>query len=279
MTIQSYTIGDSSLVKSDVEFDGDPRGLVWLWEEPSPKHQYVMAIDPSVGRTGWVRESRTTDDYKTDNGCIQIIRCGLDGNPDIQVAEYAAPIDAEELGIVANVLGRLFAGKDEQGMALCIIEMYPGPGMLTFREMMQRGYTNHFVWKHLDSAISSPSGKFGFWASTREAVKYLWMRSTRHIQKNGFVPRSKWLVEEMRNCEIDPVKMWGKAVNGEHDDRVRAMMMALWAIHDWSMQIDLTQTKVIKNDVKEASWQASDCSANKLSDLWEDRFAEIMEMA
>ena len=94
-----------------------------------------------------------------------------------------------------------------------------------------------------------------------------------------FRPHSPWLVEEMRNCEIDPSKMWGRAVYGTHDDRVRAMMMALWAAHDWSMQIDLRPVEVRTGDEKEPSWQASDLTYGKLMERWEEKFAEISEVA
>lgn len=271
-----YTIGDQVLHPLEAEYDGDPRGLIWMWEPPIAKESYVMAVDPTVGRTGWSRATRTDDDYRIDNGAIEILRVGRDESPDAQVCEFAAPIDAEELGVVANALGRLFCGKDEQQQALSIIEMYPGPGLLTFREMIQRGYTNHFVWKYLDSMSAIGAQKFGFWPS-REANKYLWIRASRHIHSGKFLPRSEWLVEEMRNCAVDVSKMWGAAVYGKHDDRVRAMMMALWAIHDWSMQIDTSPVKVSVGEVKEPDWQASDVSLKGLMDKWEERFAELSE--
>jgi len=270
--VQPYTIGSQVLVPnlSPQNYDQDPRGYIWLWEKPIHTATYVMAIDPSVGRTGWCRATRTEDDYRTDNGAIFIMRCGVNGLPDTQVAEYAGPVDAEEIGTIANALGRLYAGKEE--MAICIIEMYPGPGLLTYRRMMDLGYTNHFVWKYLDNAGGAL--KFGFWPG-RESNKYLWIRASRHFHNKGLVVKSPWLVEEMRNCEVDPVKMWGRAVYGTHDDRVRAMMMALWAAHDWSMQVD-TATPVV-TEGKVVDWQRSDITAEQLADAWEERFLELQE--
>lgn len=251
-------------------WDQDPRGYIWLYEKPIPSATYVLAIDPSVGRTGWCRANRTEDDFRTDNGAAFVMRCGIDGAPDVQVAEYAGPVDAEEIGTIGNALGRLFAGKEE--MALCIIEMYPGPGLLTYRRMMELGYTNHFVWKYLDSNSVSASPRFGFWPG-RESNKYLWIRASRHIHNRGLVIKSPWLVEEMRNCEVDIVKMWGRAVYGTHDDRVRAMMMALWAAHDWTMQVDVSTPKVIEGRVP--NWQASDITVEGLQEAWEERFLEL----
>jgi len=273
MNVETYTVGKTSIQRSK-DFDGDERGLIWLWEPPKPNANYVMGIDPSVGRTGWCRATRTADDYRTDNGAIEVIRCGRPEEPDVQVAEYAAPVDAEDIGVVAAALGRLFAGCDENG-ALAIIEMYPGPGLLTYRKMVSDfGYTNHFVWKYLDTISPTPN-RFGFWPG-RDANKYLWIRASRHIHGGGFIPHSPWLVEEMRNCEVDPTKMWGRAVYGTHDDRVRAMMMALWAAHDWTMQVDTAPPKVLV-DAREPSWQASDISVDTMYERWEEKFAEMSE--
>lgn len=271
--VQTYTIGNDVLKLNGCQ-DNDPRGLVFIYEQPHSRNTYVMGLDPTVGRTGWSRETRTQDDYKIDNGAISIWRAQPDGI-DVQVAEYAAPIDAEELGAVANILGRLYAGSSDSGQALCIPEAYPGPGLLTIREMYQLGYNNFFLWKYLDSQVSQASGKVGFY-SNRESVKYLWLRSSRHIHAGKVIPRSEHLVEEMRNCTIDPVKQWGMACYGKHDDRVRAMMLALWAIHDWSCQVDTKPSKVII-DNNEPNWQASDVSAEGLVQLWEERFNEILE--
>lgn len=286
-----YVIGSDLVIRpeTDFEFDGDARGVIWCWEAPLPRESYVVGVDPSVGIAGWNRHVRRDQDEQIDNGAIEVIRCGklktekgLDGRdevvrlPDVQVAEYAGPLDAEELADIANALGRLYCGADEQGMALMMIEMYPGPGLLTYRRLINDfGYTNHFVWKYLDAAVPTEANRFGFWA-TRESVKYLWIRSLRLCQKGGFIARSPWLVEEMRDCEIDPVKQWGKAIFGAHDDRVRATMIAQWAAHDWSMQVQTEQPRV-EEGLKPASWQASDLTYDQMMERWEERVTEIAE--
>src|SRR5262245_61875959 len=106
-----------------------------------------MGVDATQGRTGWNRYNRQEDDSAVDNGAIEILRCGRGepGHPGFiphaQVAEYAAPIDPYDLATVANALGRLYGGRDEDGQALAIIEVYPGPGGPTQRTMMEKyGY-------------------------------------------------------------------------------------------------------------------------------------------
>lgn len=271
-----YNIGyTGNLTSIEVPHDKDPRGLVLILEPPNPKETYVMGIDPTVGRVGWNRMLRTRDDLRTDNGAIEIIRVGRNGKPDIQVCEYAAPIDPEDLADVANILGRLYAGNDEMGQCLCIIEVYPGPGLLTQRKMLNAlGYTNMFVWKYLDSISVKMTTSLG-WQSSPKSVRDLWIRGTRHISLDKIKILSPYLAEELAHCEADEQKMTAKASSGKHDDRARAILMAIWAAHDWSYQVDTVRTEV--TTTKQPDWQRSDISYEKMLDAWADKFSDILD--
>ena len=271
-----YRIGHlGNLTKADAPFDKDPRGLVLMFEEPSSKETYVCGVDPTVGIVGWNRQLRTRDDLRTDNGAIEIIRLGRNGKPDVQVCEYAAPIDPEDLADVADSLGRLYAGNDENGQCLMCIEVYPGPGLMTQRKMLSGlGYYNMFVWKYLDSMSVKLTTSLG-WQSSPKSVRDLWIRGTRHISLDKVKVLSPYLAEELAHCEADELKMTAKASSGKHDDRVRAFLMAIWAAHDWSYQVD--NMKVEVTTTKQPNWQASDISYEKMLDAWADKFAEIQE--
>lgn len=272
-----YTIGRKSLELAPDIADDDPRGLVCIFEPPSPRETYVMGIDPTVGIVGWNRELRTRDDYRTDNGAIVVIAVGRNGKPDRQVAEYAAPIDPEDLADVADCLGRLYAGNDENGECLCIIEVYPGPGLLTQRKMINHlGYSNMFVWKYLDSLAARPTQSLG-WQSSPKSVRDLWIRGTRHITKGLITIRSPFLAEELSDCEADQLKMTAKASFGSHDDRARAALMAIWAAHDWSYQVELDTPVTVSEGNQNRNWQSSDISYDKMKEAWEERWDQLSE--
>jgi hypothetical protein len=274
-----YTIGSRQrLQKIDPRDEHfiDPRGLVCMWEPPNPRAAYVMGIDPTVGIVNWDRNLRTRDDYRTDNGAIEIIRVG---KPDYQVCEYAAPIDPEDLADVANILGRMYCGREESQQALCIIEIYPGPGLLTQRKMINHhGYLNHFIWRYLDSMTPKATQSVSLgWTSSPKSVRDLWIRGTRHITHGDIVIRSEWLAEEMADCEPDPVKMTAKAVYGRHDDRVRAILMSIWAAHDWDFFVDGdSQPKVVAGE-SDSDWQKTDCTYDQMLEGWERRWDELSE--
>jgi hypothetical protein len=279
-----YTINRTTLTKVDPEYSLargkvlDPRGLVCMFEPPNSRASYVMGIDPTVGITSWDRHYRTRDDYKTDNGAIEIIRVGShDGSrPDVQVCEYAAPIDPEDLADIANILGRLYGGNSESGEALCVIEVYPGPGLLTFRKMFsQLGYANHWQWRYLDSATPKLTSSFG-WQSTPKSVRDLWIRGTRWITRRSITLNSPYLAEELADCEADQLKMTAKAAYGAHDDRVRALLMAIWAAHDWDFQVEIDIQPLITQGPP-VNWQATDISATNMYSAWEDLWDQISQ--
>lgn len=271
--------GATRLLLSDVP-DYDGRGGCILFEPPDPRGNYVMGIDAAQGRTGWNRFSRSDDDTEIDNSAIEVIRVGQGElgtpgfRPDRQVAEFAGPIDPFDLAKVANALGRIYGGRNEDGQAGCIIEVYPGPGGPTQRTMMEQyGYTNMYQWQYLDTGLPSDRSKFDYgWYSTKQSMQHLWTRGLRLIHRKQLVFKSQFLVEEFADCEMDNVKLRGAAARG-HDDRVMACLLAIWMGHNWTFSIETTQSRVEQGPVVE--WQATDISTDRLVDAWEERWAEL----
>src|SRR6266702_7431354 len=211
-------VGRYELAGLDVDGDDDPRGVVWLYEPPLAQANYVISCDPSYGLAGWQRALRKEDDEKTDNCAIEVIRCGVGKQMDIQVAEFAAPIDAEDAAGVVNFLGRMYAGASEEDQALAIIEVQPGPGLLTQRELINKfGYSNLFIWQHLDQMTIKPTMSYG-WYSSRQSRMMLWVRGVRSIKKRECVIHSPWLVEEMTDAVPDAfLNFTARAKWGCHD--------------------------------------------------------------
>lgn len=278
--------GRSKLLRAnDSVYDGDPRGLIYLFEPPSPRARYIIGVDATQGRTGWSRYSRTEDDSAIDNGAIEVIRLGRDepGHPNyqpaVQVAEYAAPIDPYDLATVANALGRLYGGRDEDGQALCIVEVYPGPGGPTQRTMMEKyGYTNMYRHQYLDTGAPGEQGKFDFgWYSSKQSMQHLWTRGLRAIHRKQLVFKSPYLVEELADCEMDLVKLRGAAASGGHDDRATAILLCIWAGFNYTFNIEPVQSRVEVGPTVE--WQATDISTERMSSAWEERWEELSREA
>ncbi len=272
---RSFNVSGNSLLatsESDESVNEDPRGLVLMWEEPKPWAKYILSIDPSEGLTGWTRSSRQDGDHKTDNGVIEIFRPDAiklplfkDGKPmidkitgqhqfvmrDLQVAEFAAPIDAVEIARVANIMGRIYAG-EEDDQCECILESYPGPGPLTTQELIRLGYGNLWMWEYFADSVATETSSIG-WHATPRSTRLLWTRARRHLMERKAKIMSKWLVEEYTNAVVDMDKMTARAAYGCHDDRLRASNLAFWAGHKWAYEIERTDEPVTERPVSD--WQ------------------------
>jgi hypothetical protein len=245
------------------EWDGDPRGIVWIFEPPFSGNTYVLGCDPTVGRTGWNRFARVKEDAKTDNGAIEVIKVGKNGKKDVQVAEYAAPVDAFDLAYVVNVIGRLYAGTDEDQCKV-IIEVFPGPGAGTLQQCLELGYTNHFRWEYYGDTIATPTRAMGWHASNR-TNRDLWVKASRHMVLQRVIVKSPWLVEELADARMNIEKNYAENPGG-HDDRVRAFCLALWIANSWSMNIERTQEKI--GTAEAVDWQLSDMGLEEIYEGW-----------
>jgi hypothetical protein len=211
-----------------------------------------------------------------DNGVIEVIR---KGNPDIQVAEYAAPIDAVDIAPIANVIGRMYAGNDEDGMAPMIVEA-TGPGAVTIRELVDTyGYTNQFLWHYYGGAMvpkaANQGNKIG-WYSSRSANKDLWMRGSHHIHKGRVRIYSEHCIEEMADCLADAFTLIGEARHGRHDDRIFAMLLALWLSNGWSTgATDEPQHGAVVQPEQMIEAQECDMDFEEMTESWNIRAGQL----
>ena len=270
-----------------VNWDRDPRGIFWMWEPPDPRERYILGIDPTFGRTGWTRWSRTEEDLTTDNGAIIVLKRGKGGLPAVQVAEYAAPVDPFELAYIANVIGRVYGqgDTDTDGQALIIHEGFPGPGPSFTRQIMELGYGNLWRWQYFADQAVKPTQTVG-WQATDRTNQQLWAKCSRHLinhlsgnpQFLSAIVRSPALQEEYCDLVILPGKYWAASISARrHDDRVRAHCLALWAEQGWDVEFESTDEPVLIDPGDgPVEWAHTDMSADEIHEAWNDRFDAIM---
>lgn len=271
---QAYNVGKYSLTACDGDVR-DSRGILWMWEEPINSAEYVIGVDPTMGIPGWNRRLRTRDDAQKDNAAVEVYR---KGSPDVQVAEYAAPIDpVDQLPEIVNLLGKTFAGNNEDGQALVCIEVYPGPGWMTQRELVQRfGYTNLPPWTREGGLTQQITRQYG-WRSSKGTRSDLWIRGTTHLESHRVAINSPWLVEEMTDCTPDNfLSMAARAVGKRHDDRVVASLIALWYGNQWALDIEPTEPTSAEPSGHVPEFQAMAISASGMAQAWNDRFAQLL---
>jgi hypothetical protein len=254
----------------------DPRGIVRVWEKPRRDVRYKIGVDTAPGIPNWTRRLPQIGDRTKDNCAIEVVRIGARGEPDVQVAEFLAPIDYVAAAPIVNWLGRLFRGRDEESCE-CIVETGPTSGeALQERLMNEFGYWN--LYRKANMATYATSTSFG-WVPNEKSRLDLWYRTRPHIsfvkvvkigaeevRRVKFVARSRYLVDvEMRNCELDPKLMTAKSSFGFHDDAIRALQLAIYAAHDWQSYGETSDAAISETPrEKLPDYQASDMTREEM---------------
>lgn len=281
---QPFYIGQSGITPCEEpsrDVAEDPRGLLLMWEEPRKNARYVMGMDSAEGITGWSRGRRSENDHKKDNSVIEIFRVqgatelvwkeDQEGNRvpeidpktkkqriryrDVQVAEFAAPIDPVDASRIADFLGRLYRGDAEEQCEF-IWESWPGCGMMATQEILRLGYANPWYWEHFANVEIEQTRALG-WHSSPKSQLMLWQRSRRHYINRGALIRSKWLKSELATAQHDSDKQRAQAGYGFHDDRIQAANMALWIANKWVYDVERTWEETTDQvpDQEDDYWQ------------------------
>lgn len=214
----------------------DPRGLILLFEPPRIDAVYSIGADPAVGIVGWDRRYRsdTKEELERDNavasGWYRDSRTGLT----TQAFEFAGPISAREFAKYLYALAKLYAGAagPDRG-AQVIIEL--NNGGTEVQNVLTNDYRFYSLWQRIksDGMQTKQLEQWG-WISTLQSVQELWVYGKDVIEQPVMPirPQSTFLMEEMGLCRWDPLRRRGEVPegSGKHDDRVSAMLFALWQL-------------------------------------------------
>ena len=254
----------------------DSRGLLLVWEPPSEKEDYVIGVDPTMGKTGWSRRLRHLDDKNSDNAAIEVLCVGRLGQRDRQVAEFAAPIDAQDLAQVVNAVGTMFRGRSEHGQAHVIVETY-GSGVMCLGDLMNKhGYQNLWWFTQIGGRGKAQSSSPG-WQPSRENNKALFMNALRHIDRDRVQVKSPWLVDELADCTFNWIDSTLRARWGLHDDRVRAFFLALWAAHGWASVNAEDRSERIDKPQRLPRPEATDMTWEEMMEDSDSGFSNLLE--
>ena len=305
--------------------DKDPRGIVYLWELPDARYEYACAADPTGGITGWSREFRQHNDIATDNAACLIGRKGGPAHPcekcngkgwvptqhvgvsiecftcdgrgklgggAVQVAEYAAPIDAEIFADLIWALSKIFVGSCDMDECQTIVEAN-NTGLLTIRKL-QNIYRHSNLYQQQTLTGTAPKFLNGVgWQSSPQSVAILHPRSRAILMRRDFEVRSHFLVKELRDSIVritgnDPKeraadnekmpaliareRLFVPPGSGRHDDRMVAVFLLLWILFPWTDSEDMdAQLPGNSQELPPAKdFAASDASVEQQSAHWNE---------
>lgn len=235
---------------------------------------------------GWTSWTSTDADRATDNAAIEVIRAGtmkqveINGKlkayrePDVQVAEYAAPVDYRAFAAAIVAIAKLYRGNSDEEGCLVNCEFGPGVNIAVFAELWDRlGYTNIYQQPYLNvPGGSQRKNNYGFWANHTDNM-LAWQKGVRHIHTGSLRMNSPWLIEELKDADRDAFCSLSK--RPRHDDRFKALLIGLWALNAWTMfqdDVDSTTLQTIgTSDVPPCSQRqliSADAARSRDEEWW-----------
>lgn len=201
---------------------------LWVWEDPDPKKEYVLASDVARG---------DSKDYSTFQ--IWEVR-----DPKL-CAEFKMHIPPEEFGDVCAMYGGLYNN------ALIIIERN-GYGRAALRRVVDRGYNNVFYSSNNLQDIDVMNKNLSYHAEKRKMKPGVDTNSKTRpeiISKlNEYLRNKEVKVRSNRYCEELKTFVWKTPTRAEHmdgynDDLVMASMFYFW-VRDTALAWNQKQKKV-----------------------------------
>lgn len=200
---------------------------LYLWEPPQESETYYIGVDVAHGVPGG------------DFSVAQVLRIGHRMEPDVQVAEWRGWINPGPWGHVVSALGFWYNG------AQLSIECND-VGQATNAEVMRViQYENLFRWKHYDKVKNFMTDFFGWFTSVKTRPLIISkFREYMDTRPPMIILRSEWLIDECLDFSAaeGSTRFEGQATN---DDRVMALMIALFCAHDseWGVEAALKPRK------------------------------------
>lgn len=237
-----------------------------VYGEPCKGFDYTCAVDTADG-LGKPDEDRS---------CISVNQVHKGAECDLQMAEFTTNrLNSAQITAFAACIGAWYSSCaiDPRGIKY-IVEQIEAPGDTCQHQLKMMGFNWHHDPQRYDARSLSPRrGSYQGFFSTRVSVPILDTRFDEAVKDGWYVPRSRWLIEELKTLErhergSKPSKIEHRT--GSHDDRVKAAAMSYFTAHDRDVLAERAQKRYNLPD-KKPSDSKGICRANSFSiGNWKD---------
>jgi hypothetical protein len=222
----------------DETFEGNTMDRLLIYDPPQRGLYYACGVDTADG-LGKEDEDRSV---------LSVTNNRFNGESDYQCAEYTTNrVNSAQIVPFAACLGAYY-GKmcpDGRGMKY-VIEQVRGPGDTCQHQLKMMGFNNHHKPRRYDSKkIKDTPGTKEGWYSNGWSVPMLMDRFREAVNGGWYIPRSKWLIEELRTLERHETAGKSKMEHrsGQHDDRVRGAAQSYFTAHDMDILTERAQKR------------------------------------
>jgi hypothetical protein len=235
---QEYEWTMVPLKDQDENIESNTMDRLLVYEPPERGNYYACGIDTADG-LGKEDEDRTV---------LSITNNRFKGESDSQSAELTSnKINSAQVVAFAACVGAWYGKNSPDGKGMkYVVEQIRGPGDTCQHQLKMMGFNNHHKPRRYDSKkIKDDAGKKEGWYSSAWSVPMLMDRFREAVNGGWYIPRSKWLIEELRTLErhegAGKSKMEHRS--GQHDDRVRAAAQSYFTAHDLDILTERAQKR------------------------------------
>lgn len=235
-------------VRFDDQNVDDPIGKILIFEWPEDEEEYGLGFDASHG-------------LGQDRSALEALRKGNMRRNDAQVAEFVSDaLNASEMVPYTHALGKIYSRRFHGAQRQCkmVIEMQAG-GNLAQLELRKMGWRNFHRWlRAYDQKVltRSRSQTLG-WATNQWSRDHLIVTLMTYVRSDWIHLTSKWFIEEMADLESDENTQKIKAQHGAYDDRIMALGMVLFSLHDVELRAGqqmISRERVADADPEYVKW-------------------------
>ena len=221
-----------AVARGELIYDDNCRPL--SWDQRAEGRFHLWMLPDASGSYPTDRRFAMGADISTGSGSSNSVLCVVDCKTGEQVLEIASSdVRPDQFARLAVAVGWWFKGIDGHGAQL--IWEHIGPGKVFGDVVVELGYRN--LWRRSNAdVVGKPSSSAIGWYPNREEKVRLYGHFRKSLDSGAFVPRSRMLVDEMRELiydasggivhvraatAIDP-----SGAKGNHGDRATAAALA-----------------------------------------------------
>lgn len=187
------------IARGELQFDENCVPLVF--DQSSEGRFHAWMLPDAAGTYPIDRRYAIGADISTGTGASNSVLCVMDCKTGEQIMEFATSVlRPDQFAKFAVAVGRWFKGIDGQG-ALIAWE-HIGPGRVFGDVMIEVGYRNLYRRANAD-IVGKPITQSVGWFPNREEKVRLYGHFKKSLDSGAFIPRSRMMVEEMRELVYD----------------------------------------------------------------------------
>lgn len=218
-------------LKFSVAVNEEPGGKIFVWHPPEDDYDFGLGVDCSMG-------------IGLDSTAVEILRKGTMHVNDGQAAEFVSShLNALQSLPWCDALAKWYSVKigGERKQPLWCIETAAG-GYLLQLELRKLRWTRFHKWmRAYDSkALDKSKANLLGWATTGWSRDGLISKFMEYINNGWIDLNSPWFVDEMEDLEADEEKRKIASAQGKRDDRIMALAMILFSLHDLEMRASVS---------------------------------------